>query len=532
MRKSLLVVRGGIVLGLFAVAASGCSGFGEEEGEGSTQPARTPEENAAPPPPGPVDGKPIVGIYVSASQGKPGASGIPGSPVPTIKEGLAIAKREGLPVIVCAEEYAENVELLDGVSAYGYYDCSVPLWVRGPKRAIVRAPASPAVIGRNIGKPTRLEGFEVLAPDLDGAVAKDREGTSIALDVRASKGVLISESLLRGGKGAKGTDGTAAPSNDYQGVRNGKGGASQGPYACVNPATCPLLTKVTGPTGASITCTVGPAPGPGGAGGDASIWYYGTPQGDPAAVDTRGKPFAATTATAMGGGARIAGNNGSPGPDGVNGTNGVWRFDLEGFVIGDGTPGGDATPGMGGGGGGGTYDCFTAGGAISCQASGASGGYAGYYQTATGGSGGAGGCPGLPGTPGTGGGASIGALLITAEVQFARSTIESSHGGTAGKGTLGTGGLLGGAGGAAGNYSGKGGDGGAGGAGGASGHGAPGPSIAVVFSGAKPVYDTETKRVPGQAGAGQPELSALTPTGTKTLPAINGISKEEHEFTP
>lgn len=526
MRKSLSVLRGGVVVGLFAIVAGGCSGFGEEEGDGAQQPARTPEENAAPPPPGPVDGKPIVGIYVSASQGKPGASGIPGAPVPSIKEGLAIAKREGLPVIVCAEEYAENVELLDGVSAYGYYDCSATLWVRDAKRAIVRAPASPAVIGRNVTKPTRLEGFEILAPDLDGTVAKEREGTSIALDVRASKAVFISESLVRGGKGAPGTDGAAAPSNDYQGVRNGKDGVPQGAYTCVNLATCPLLTKVSGPTGASITCTVGPAPGPGGAGGDATLWYNGSPQGDPLAVDARGKPFAATTATAMGGAARISGNNGSPGPDGTNGTNGAWLFDAEGFVIGNGTAGAEGGPGLGGGGGGGTNGCGAVNSSCPKPLD------ATYHQSATGGSGGAGGCAGLPGTPGTGGGASIGALLINAEVEFTRTTIESSQGGTAGKGTLGTGGLLGGAGGPAATYSGKGGDGGPGGAGGASGHGAPGPSIAVVFSGKKPVYDVETKRVPGQAGAGQPQLSALTPTGTKTLPAINGISKEEHEFTP
>jgi len=525
MLKSWSVLRGGVLVGVFAILAGGCGGFGEEEGKGTDQPARTPEENAVPPPTGPVNGEPIKGIYVSASQGKPGASGVPGSPVPTIKEGLAIAKREGLPVLVCAEEYKENIELLDGVSAYGDFDCSSTLWARGAKRAVVRAPVSPAVVGRNITSSTRIEGFEILAPDLDAAVAKDREGTSVALDVRASKALIVSKSLLRGGKGAPGTDGAAGPANEVAGERAGKPGEPLAAWDCLGTfgfTICQSRTFYSGPLGPSVTCTVGAAPGPGGRGGSGAVYSDGLKQGEP---NVQGQPAVATAQTAQGGTAGVVGTNGSPGPIGTDGANGSWRFDGEGFVIGDGAAGGEGGPGQGGGGGSGTSvpTCSP----VACP-------YAGYWHSSTGGSGAAGGCGGLAGTPGTGGGASIGALLINAEVTFTSATIESSQGGAAGKGSFGGPGRAGGLGGAAGGGSGttKGGDGGAGGAGGVSGHGAPGPSIAVVFTGKRPVYDAETKRVPGPAGTGHPEAGLATPTGTKVLPAISGVAKDEHEFTP
>lgn len=530
MRKSLA--------GVWTVAAlvAACGGFGSEDEEA---PAPTPIDNSQPPPP-PVDGKPIPGIYVSVSKGRGGNTGFPGSPLPSLKEGFARAKQENLRLIVCAEEYAENVELIDGVSAYGYYDCNVEPWVRVTKRARVKAPISPAMSARDIKLPTRVEGFEIIAPDLDATTAKDREGSSIGLDARkvAPNTLIVSDSLVHGGKAAAGSDGAVAIApriKDGQSAR-GTNGYDESSSSCQPTMIACASMKVPGVKGPAPECDFGEAaPGPGGDGGDG-VWFIDfNLQEDQPYNDVRGRPFTATTATAAGApgcspnATLCKGSNGAQAPEGANGANGVWRFDADGFVLGNGTRGGSGTPGQGGGGGGGAPGWNVGGGAYGNPPRTLGG--TGYFRSARGGSGGAGGCGGLAGGAGGGGGASIGGLLLDAEVRFERTIVESSNGGRAGSGSLGSFGGSGGAGGTGGIGAGAGGDGGRGGVGGSSGHGAAGPSIAIAWRGLRALKDGQTGFVAGTGGEGRAALSQSIGPPFQTIAAMPlGASIPEYEI--
>jgi hypothetical protein len=521
-----------------SLALVACGIFGSTDGshvdESASKPdAASDEADAALP----AVGSPApLGIYVSASRGRDDGDGSSTGPLKTLTRALAVAKDFGLPVIACAEQYPEALVLVDGVSAFGYYDCTKTPWERGVPRAVVLAPTSPAVLASGIVAPTRVVGFDIHSPDLDSSPATEGSGTSVALEIRASKGVSFAECLLHAGKGAPGTDGVPGLPNARTPASNGAAGVDQHERTCpplmIGGTVCSAI-RINGSTGGTTTCTIGPSGGPGGAGGDGRIWLnrqMGTQPGE-----QRGAALVATTSTAVGGlntdsgglGVGLKGSVGAPGADGPDGINGAWSLSSMGFTRGTGTVGGVGNPGQGGGGGGGTGTAFTAAGAIS-PPSGSM-----VYATATGGGGGGGGCGGQPGTPGSGGGASIGALVIDSVVSFEHARIETAAGGRGGKGNLGTTAVAGGTGGLGTvvgvDRTGAGGAGGAGGEGGASGHGAPGPSIALAYSNARPTT-IATDLVPGPAGGGQPALtrSSLGGSGMKTLPAIAGDSLQEY----
>jgi hypothetical protein len=511
-----------------------CGIFGATDEPSTEAPPGTPQENAQPP----VGGAAPVGIFVSSSQGQDDGTGSSVNPAKTLKQAFALAKARGLRVIACAEEYKENVVLVDGVSAFGYYDCKKTPWEQGTARATVRAPASPAVLGEGINAATRIAGFEFRAPDLDGAPATDTVGTSIGLEVRNSAGLIVSESLVHGGKGAPGTDGVVGLTNDRTKASDGASAGDQRERVC-SGAFAELCSNhhIYGGAGGKTTCTIGPSGGPGGNGGDGRNIFNRTTSDVPG--DQRGGPLAATTLTAVGGlntsatGIGLPGAKGANGAEGMDGANGAWVLTAKGFVRGNGSAGSSGSPGQGGGGGAGTGSYFGPDGIFASPPAGST-----NYATATGGGGGGGGCGGQAGTPATGGGASIGALVIASVISFEHSRIESSSGGAAGKGNLGTAGIVGGTGGLGTSHggvltTGKGGDGGPGGSGGASGHGAPGPSIVIAYSGTKPTKP-ETDLVPGPAGAGQPELSRMVggTVGTKLLPAVIGQALVEYEIKP
>lgn len=519
MRKSLASV-----VSIAALVAA-CSGFGSEDEENQQPPPSSPEDNAKPPPD--VPGKPIEGIYVSARLGKPGATGFPGSPFNTIAEGMKKAKETKLRLIVCAEEYAENFDVINGVSAYGYYDCSASLWKRTNEHAKVRAPRSPAMVALDITAPTRIEGFDVFAPDLDGTTAKDREGSSIGLSARtvAPNTLVIGEALVHGGKGAAGEDGTPAilPKTVGGATSRGTDGEAQSSSSCQPTMIQCATMKVPGVTGPAPQCEGGePAPGPGGNGGDG-VWFIDFQLQEPQTNDVRGRPFVATTATAAGApkcepnAIGCKGSNGAEAPAGSNGPNGVWGFDADGFILGNGTRGGSGKPGQGGGGGGSAPGWNLGNGGYGSPNRLLGG--TGYFRSARAGSGGAGGCGGLAGTPGGGGGASIAAMAIGADVRFERVILEPSVGGRAGLGVLGSLGGSGGAGGTAGPGAGDGGDGGRGGPGGSSGHGAAGPSIALVWSGVRPARDGSTELRQGVGGEGRGAISQVV-APLQTIPAM------------
>ena len=514
---------GRVVFGSLLV---GCGSFGSDSApapEEQLAPPSTPQDNAQPPP---VDGTPVTGVYVSSSMGSDDGSGTPGRPLKTLKRAFALAKEQQLRVIACAETYAENVVLLAGVSAYGYYDCAVTPWKRVDRRATVTAPASPAAVAKGIAQPTRLEGFAINAPDLDGSLAKDGNGASIALEVRDSTGLVVSESLLHGGTGARGEDGVEGPSNAELGQATGHVGTFQATYPCnaqVEAVPCNTRTTNPGAAGGASTCAFGASGGHGGTGGDGE-WFNPNPTTSPTR-DVRGRPFVETAETAAGGLEASSGNGGRAGQNGGDGANGVWSLTKTGFVGGDGTNGSNGSPGQGGAGGGGNHFYRCPGISGPCSP----GGSPVYWYSSSGSGGSAGGCPGIAGTPGTGGGATIAVLAIDSSLTIERSRLETATGGKGGTGTLGSKGLVGGPYVNAVSYGGVGLPGGAGGSSGLSGHGSPGPAIALAYAGARPVT-TAVDLAPGP-GATVPELrKPIFDAPPKVLPAMTGQSLAEYEI--
>lgn len=551
--KLMNVGRGGALTALVLLVAIGCGGSdaappnqggGGGTGDGGNVVVQLPDggtiEAPPPPPPPVVGGEPPDGIFVSTSKGLPGADGAKTRPVKTLAEGLTLALKQHLPVIACAETYTEAVVLADGITMYGYFDCSnLDKWKRSDTNARIASPTSPAVSAENLVLPIALAGFDIEAPDLTGSPASGPAASSFGITVRSSKNLSLANLTIRAGRGQDGVDGVEPAAPNAELSPNPEGDPSTIQRKCNvdidGLSTCMSAKFVAGSSGGVSKCKVGPNGGPGGQGGDAPLvrnGQYAQAVVGPAA----GRPSTETNVTVKGGSVAVIGLN--PGADappaapGPNGANGQWSFDASGFVVGNGLQGSNGVPGKGGGGGAGTTDrwmvSLTPGGGIQKHPYGSLP-TDGTYLGAVGAGGGAGGCGGIAGSAGSGGGASIGLFVSQSEVTLNDSRIISGTGGRAGKGTLGTLGTPGRNGGAADTsdrfHGAAGGRGGDGGPAGLSGHGAPGPSIALVFSGTRP-KTSAVELVPGVPGAG---ADALT-RGAQTLPAIVGIAKQEHQF--
>ncbi len=531
--------RTSLALSVFVLAATACGVFGTDgesssssSGGGSSSGGKPPEETSKPPG---VDGKPLEGIFVSQTKGNDATGdGSMAKPLATLAAGLAKGQKDRQRVLVCAETYNEQVTWLDGVSAYGYFDCQGPEWkLDETRRARVQSPKSPALKAEAINQPTRIEGFEIVAPDLGEGSPDEREplqNSSIAAFVKGSSALTISKSTLKAGKGRDGVDGTNPPPLVRVDDRAPQIGVNE--TLCTASAACTVAhAGQAGGLGGQAHCDAAPPgvsqPGPGGAGGDGGHWDGGFGGTLLSAVGERtsptpGLPTSATPGTAKGGAllpplngnvfiAGFNGDTGATGASGTDGVNGVAVLSESGFAPGDGTRGTSGAGGQGGGGGAG--QTFRAGMDT-------------HNQGASGGGGGAGGCPGLAGEPGLGGGASLGLLVVQSDLSLERVTITSSKGGRAGVGTLGslsTDGQSGAAGGvprpvgtactdAGGNpvncTGAVGGNGGAGGRAGVSGHGAAGPSLALVHFGAAPRMSADTVLTPGEGGDGAPRVQA------------------------
>src|SRR5437879_5741186 len=92
----------------------------------SPPPGGTPDQHAMPP----VEGAPLTGIFASSSKGVPDADGSMEKPYKTLREAIAVAFSTHQRVIACNETYEEAIEVPDGVSVYGYYNCVEPKWKR------------------------------------------------------------------------------------------------------------------------------------------------------------------------------------------------------------------------------------------------------------------------------------------------------------------------------------------------------------------------------------------------------------------
>lgn len=524
----------GVGVTLVLVVAAGCGSSSDSTASSSSSGSPAGGDGGVPDASGPpvVGGEAPDGIFVSASKGADSSDGAKTRPVKTIAAGLALASANKLPLIVCPDTYKEAVTLADGVTMFGYFDCSdLSSWKRVDRRSSIVSPTSPAVTASSLTSATRFEGFDVQGPDFGAAGSSGPAASSIGMLVKDASDLELAEVSLRGGRGQDGRDGVdAAPPKETLATK-GEDGTTQ--RAC-DPATdgnsvCKIVAVIPGSKGGQSGC----GGGAGGDGGRGPVARSGNYAQQLSAADASGTPTTSTAATAMGGAPNGVGANkgtdGAPGGGGANGTNGAWSFAASGFVPGDGTAGGAGAGGQGGGGGAGSKYLWVNGSppfpmpTLPTEAT---------FGTA-GGGGGAGGCGGLPGTAGTGGGASVGLLVLNSSVSFgaaSKSVVVASTGGRAGKGTLGSLGTPGGAGGAGpanvtdlhGAAGGRGGD---GGAAGLSGNGAPGPSIALVYSGKRPAL-ADAQLIAGTAGVGAPALTR----GSQSLPATTGDAKTEYAF--
>ena len=546
-------IRGGALTALVLLVAIGCGGSDAPPNQGGggggggggvivTLPDGGTIEAPAPPPPTLPGATPLAGVFVSSSKGTEGADGAMTRPVKTLDAAMQLARERKEPVIACAEVYSEAVTLRDGVTMYGYFDCSnIAQWKRVDAKAKIVSPTSPAVLAGNMVLPTAFAGFEIEAPDIPGTATGGAAVSSYGMIIRSSMNLTISEVSIRAGKGQDGVDGVEPAAGNAELSTSADGVESGIQHECNvtsdGIAQCLTATFVLGSAGGTSKCKVGVNGGRGGKGGNAPLSRNGQ-----YAQTVSGLPDPASAVTAAGGTVGVIGLNpgtdGHPGDPGPNGAHGQWSFGATGFVAGNGTAGGIGLPGQGGGGGAGTnglWHDFSFSGIPPVETGPRKYAAGDLPKTetwlgATGAGGGAGGCGGIAGTPGTGGGASIGLFIWqSTKIDIKDSRIFGAKGGRGGKGSLGTLGTPGRNGGAAnpshrlhGAAGGKGGD---GGAAGLSGHGDPGPSIALAFSGARP-STVGVELVAGVPGDG---AAALT-RGTQTLPAVVGAAKAEHQF--
>jgi hypothetical protein len=503
---------------LSLVLLTACS-FGAESNappppaEPSTSPPPAPA--AAPPLDGAPDGSELteeLGVFV-AEHGTDDGDGSRTRPLRSIQKGIDMAKAAGKRVYVCAGEYREALVLADGLPLVGDLACSDSTWTTGDARARIVAPTSPAVRANAIATPTRLEGFEITAPD-----ATAPGTSSIALLANDSPGLTIARSRLVAGRGADGKAGTNGVQLEKLGVVNPGNGELASLYACGKLTNCdPSLPgafpRHNGGVGGQLQCAgaAGHDPGAGGAGGSGGTWEWAN--GGWTAYANNFPKYGTTIGLAP----PNVGVAGAPGTSGKSGSGGT--FTKDGFVASDGTAGTDGQPGAGGKGGDGVYPGTQA-----------PANFSDVYVGNGGGGGGAGGCPGLAGAPGTGGGASVGALLWNSPVAFVASELVSGRGGAGGMGTFGSEALAGETGGigyAAAAVGGRGGD---GGQAGVSGSGAGGPSFAIAHSGTKPQLDADTKLTAGDGGSGVSDQYHQTDLGTpkRILAAPAGKSEALH----
>lgn len=522
--------RGGAFTALAWMVAVGCGTSSNDaapkDGPDAAAPpaevdAGTSDADAAPSPPAPpppVDGVPVDGIFVSAASGNDAADATKLRPVKTLARAIAMAQEKpGMAVFACANDtFTEQLTLTEGLAIYGYFDCSTPDWKKDPaKAAVIQSPTSPAILAESLSE-ARLEGLTVSAAQGTGSPG----ASSFGMVVRNSTKVTLAEMAIAAADGQDGQDGVeSATANGFVDPSTSAGKPSEAKVqrSCSNGLFCNfdikdfagnVLLAAGGSSGGSGTCLGGGAAKSGGWGGAGRLEHSGDYVVDVNDLNRRADCSGHTPTGA-----------GIPGERGLFGANGTWSFSETGFAPGNGTPGQTGKPGGGGSGGDGKCDFNTMPPADGT-----------YWRSGVGGGGGAGGCGGYAGTPGTGGGASVGLFVVNSGVTLTHVNVHAGNGGRGGAGFVGS---TGAAGGIAGSplftsaEQGKTGQPGArGGQGGQSGHGAPGPSIALVYRGDRPT--TQGGGVLSFEAAG--DAAAPVTDGAQTLPSPERIAKNEHSF--
>jgi hypothetical protein len=455
------------------------------------------------------------GVFVSSSKGSAAGDGTKAHPMLSLEAAITKAQPKGLRVYACAETYAEQIHLQNGVSVFGYFDCSD--WsVSKTAHAKVAAPASPAASASNITTPTRVEAVDIVSPDFT-----DKSQSSIALFANNAPALTITHATVHAGTGGKGADGTVGIQLNDSGSKNG-GDAWKDGVCTASNCTLILSLNTSQTTGGSNACVgeAGHDPGAGGAGGkpgeyqsgffvNGYIWNVVNNDNT-----TGGFPTTPTAQTAQGGSVGVGGSTGAAGTSGKDGVSGsdFGVITSSGYTTSDGTTGTAGQPGQGGGGSGG-YNGLTADGYAPAS-------YQNKYAWGeAGAAGGAGGCPGLAGQVGKGGGASIAIVALGGAFTLDTVMVEASKGGDGGMSGAPSAPTAGGSGGHAAVLSPGGGNGGAGGDAGVSGNGGGGPSLGITFDKTKPTMLACTVKQ-GAGGSGV----------TKTPASDNGLSLDVYMF--
>ncbi len=453
-----------------------------------------PQGKPAEPPAEPTKAEQITeqfGIFV-AKDGSASAPGTRAEPLSSLTDAMAKAKAAKKRVFVCEGIYEESLELESGVSIVGGLDCATATWKLTEKRSVLKSPVSPAIHAVSITVPTRIDNFDIEAPD-----ATDASGSSVAVLAVDSNALTFAKGSIQAGSAMKGDDGVEGEQLTFRIERAAQPGAPA--RQCLDSVTqsfCPPTPQVGGlggmrsclrPSGQVAMTSEGGAGGLGGIyrrlGGAFPTWSVDNGIG--------------STDGAMG----------IPSAAGINGTNGVsagvGTVSAAGYVAADGTNGTSGTAGRSGRGGNGMAPLMSA--EVGSR-----------YWGSAGAGGGPGGCPGLVGMAGKGGGASFGVLGLRSPIRFDGMLVASASGGAGGRGTFGSLPTEGGLGAdipVAGDTN-RAEWGGTGGHSGISGNGAGGPSIAISHQGGAPIL-TQTNTKVGAGGAGVEARSQ----GGKTIPA-------------
>ena len=422
------------------------------------------------------------GVFVSSSMGKAGGDGSQEEPYATIAEALGSPKSG--PIYLCAEAFAESVQMKSGATIYGGLDCTNGWTYTAAKKSEISPDAGkvPLVVDPQSG--VVMEDVTLRARD-----AVEAGASSIAVIASVGATLELTRCDVEAGDGKDGAAGEAFATSAAGGAM-GNGGNE----ACTGDV-------VVG--GKSVTNACDEADmdddSRGGSGGigEADVGGNGNP-GAPQGVPNGGAGEDATAC--LTGGPGDAGAAGGPG----TGAQGMGTISAQGYAGLPGNPGEKGKPGQGGGGGGGAKGGT---GAMKCIDPGNAGG-------ASGGSGGSGGCGGLGGIGGQAGGASIGIVSIGATLVLTEVKITTKSGGKGGSGGSGQSGGNGGDGGPGGAMPAgagslkpgcAGGKGGLGGTGGKAGGGLGGHSVGIAHTGEAPDTSgaTITTGAAGDGGEGE-----------------------------
>jgi hypothetical protein len=464
------------------------------------------------------------GVFVSLSGNDMTGDGTEAKPLATVTKALTLTGPGKINrLYVCSTpngsttSYAEpdTLTIPDRVSIYGGFTCANGVWEYDTTVKAWLKPVSP--VGAIVSNTQNGVTVQDLRIDAMDAASDGTGASSFGMIVKGSKGVVLTRTEVHAGKGGGGA----------AGLNGATGADGDAPTSAQNGADyrCSGTMPQTGGT-ASLQSSCGTFGGNGGTGYLAIAGGPGLPGTPNDHLTLPGQGVGGPGATMSG--SAYFGMPGTPGSSGNGGNPGAKAplgfFSATGYTVANGGAGSDGFPGQGGGGGG------------ASMGSGANT-PPGTCFGASGGAGGMGGCGGQAGTGGVGGGASVALLSWNSTLTLNASTLVAKSGGAGGnggKGHAGGAGKAGGSGGAGNTTNqiakaGNGGDGGDGGNGGNGAGGSGGPSLALVYSGTKPIEVADPVLIHSDTGAPAGSGGQLGAQGAWGPNGTTGLAQSEYE---